>query len=292
MWFITILILIFVGFSMSYILPFLGYPDEKIVPDLLINLIAGGIFFVIGISWDKIRSLASLDFLWLRYVFGSKSVVNGQLNITVDTYNDTRPVGPPRFIKTFPDSHQTTMTGPMDRLTGYCSVRAAGYLMEKFSPYFKKRVAALSDEEVAAKWEGTFINLGVSALNIKTDDIKHHLANNLFKEDINGIIELKNGLSFKPENRHAVGMILKINNPHFGGHSLLVCAGIDEWGTSGAAWYLSRYWKKLGRKYFTDDFVVILRVLRGSDESSTEVYSTESRIERLLNNIKKMIKNI
>ncbi|MEN8263263.1 MAG: hypothetical protein ABFR82_07355 [Nitrospirota bacterium] len=286
MWFITIVLLILIAFNLTYILHIFGYSTHNIIPDLLINLLAGSIIFVIGINWDKIRSMARVDFLWLRFVFGVKSVENGQLNITVDTYNDTRPFGPGRYIKTFPDHHQTTMPGPSERLTGYCSVRAASYLIDKLSPYFNRGVGSLSDEEIAATWEGTFINIGVSALNIKTDDIKHHIDNKLFKEDINGIIELKNDLSFGPDNRHDVGMILKIKNPYFNKYSLIVCAGIGEWGTSGAAWYLSRHWKKLGRRFLSNDFIVVLNVLRGSDESASERYSSESWIRKLLNKIK------
>jgi hypothetical protein len=286
MWFSTILILILIALSLPKIFSYLGYPNETIFPSLLVNLISGAIIFVIGLNWSKIRSLAGLDFVWLRFVFGAKSVENGQVNITIDTYSDTRPFGPKRYAKTFPDQHQTMMPGPSEKVTGYCSVRAASYLIDNLSSYFQSGVATVSDEEVAAKWDGTFINIGVSALNIKTDDIKHHRANPFFKEDIAGKLELKNGSSFEPDNRYAVGMILKMSNPHFKGHSLLVCAGIDEWGTSGAAWYLSKYWRKFGKKYCKDDFLVIVRVLRGSDESSSEVYSTQSCIRKLWNRLR------
>ncbi|MBI4686126.1 MAG: hypothetical protein HY755_13155 [Nitrospirae bacterium] len=302
MWLITIVLLFLIAFSLTYILPYVGYPSDNIVPDLLINLIAGTIIFVVGLNWDKIRSLAGLDFLWLRCLFGRKSVEIGRLNITLDTYRDIRllpedsqkklsgifvPHNTNRFYKTFPDNHYTAMQGAFERLMGYCSARASSYLIEKLSPYFKRGVGAFSDEEVASKWEDTFINLGSSASNIKTDDIKHHIANNLFKEDINGVIELKNGLSFKPDNRHDVGIILKIKNPHFNNYSLIVCAGIGEWGTSGAAWYLSRHWKKLSKRFLKSDFVVIVSILRGSDESASEKYSTESWINKIISKVKK-----
>lgn len=283
MWFIIIVLLFLIAFNLTYFLNYLGYPTENLMPSFLTNLIAGSIIFIIGLNWAKIRSMAGFDFLWLRFIFGAKSVENGQLNITVDTYNDSRPFEPERYIKTFPDQHETKIQGPVDRLTGYCSVRAASYLIDKLSPHFKTGIGALSDEEVAAKWEGTFINLGVSALNIKTDDIKHHMKNTLFKEDIHGIVELKNQMTFNPDNRHDVGMIFKMKNPHFKNYSLIICAGIGEWGTSGAAWYLSRHWKKLGWRFLNNDFVVILDVLRGSDESASEKYSSGSWIKNLIN---------
>lgn len=272
----------------------------------MINLIAGGIIFVIGLNWDKVRSLAGLDFIWLRCVFGRKSIQNGKLSIALDTYYDIRllpqkeqirlsglfvPQNTNRFVKTFPDGHDTGFPGAFERLMGYCSARASSYLIAKLSPYFKKGIAALSDEEAASAWEGTFINLGSSASNIKTDDIKHHSANKFIKEDINGIIELKNGQTFKDDSKHDVGMIFKFQNPYFKNYSLIICAGLGEWGTSGTAWYLSRNWRKLGRKYLKDDFVVIVSVLRGSDESASEIYSSESWIKRTFSKVWKKLRH-
>ena len=107
MWFTTLIILILVAMSMPQILSVLGYADEKTLPALLVNLVSGAIIFVIGLHWKEIRSLAGLDFLWLRFIFGTKSVENGQLNITVDTFSDGRPFSNGRYVKTFPDGHRT-----------------------------------------------------------------------------------------------------------------------------------------------------------------------------------------
>lgn len=291
MWIFSFLILIAIVFALPVALTVLGYQNDNVVPDLLINLIAGGMYFVIGLNWDKIRSLAGLDYIWLKCIFGKKSFESGKINITLDTYRDIRllpenvqrtmsPVAVPsntnRFYKTFPDGHVNAMPGAFERLMGYCSARASSYLSDKLSPYFSRGVVALSDEESAAIWDGTFINLGSSASNIKSNDIKHHEANKLFAEDINGAIELKNGKSFRMDDKNDIGMILKIKNPHFENYSVIVCAGLGEWGTSGAAWYLSRHWKKFGLKYLGNDFVVIIKVSKGSDESAREIYSSES----------------
>lgn len=289
----SILVLVLVVISLPMGLHYY-YPSREIIPDLAINLIAGSIIFVIGLNWDKIRALAGADFIWLRCVFGRRSLQDGKLNIALDTYRDIRllpeneqkelsgvsvPQRINRFFKTFPDGHVTGFPGAFERLMGYCSARASSYLIEKLSPYYKRGIVALSDEEAASVWEGTFINLGSSTSNIKTDDIKHHHMNKFIKEDTKGGIELSNGQTYNADSKHDVGMIFKFTNPYFEGYSLIICAGLGEWGTSGAAWYLSRNWRKLGRKYFKDDFIVIVNVLRGSDESASEIYSSESWIK-------------
>jgi hypothetical protein len=75
---------------------------------------------------------------------------------------------------------------------------------------------------------------------------------------------------------------LKIKNPHSKGYSLLICAGLGEWGTSGSAWYLSRYWKKLAKKFLANDFIIVISVARGSDESASILYSSDSWFRLLL----------
>jgi hypothetical protein len=67
------------------------------------------------------------------------------------------------------------------------------------------------------------------------------------------------------------GLILKIPNLRFPNHFFFVCAGLGEWGTSGASWYLASKWKDL-QKEFGKAFGVVVEVDVGSDESARRVF--------------------
>jgi hypothetical protein len=75
---------------------------------------------------------------------------------------------------------------------------------------------------------------------------------------------------FSPTNKD-YGLVLKIPNLRFPNHFFFVCAGLGEWGTSGASWYLASKWKQL-HKEFGDAFGVVVEVEIGSDESARRVF--------------------
>jgi GGDEF domain-containing protein len=64
-----------------------------------------------------------------------------------------------------------------------------------------------------------------------------------------------------------------------------MCAGIGEWGTSGAAWYLAKHWRDLAKRFGKGDFAVVLKVTDGADESATAV-AMASDPEELQNQVR------
>ncbi len=64
-------------------------------------------------------------------------------------------------------------------------------------------------------------------------------------------------------------MIIRIANPWFPGKLLFVCAGVGDWGTSGASWFANR-WNKL-RQMTNGDFGVVVEVDIGADQSARVV---------------------
>ena len=77
------------------------------------------------------------------------------------------------------------------------------------------------------------------------------------------------------------GVILKINPVNQPGRTWICCAGLGEWGTSGAAWYLSRRWRDLHSRLGAKPFAMIVRIRPGQDESAEPVVfgSTPQEIE-------------
>jgi hypothetical protein len=175
---------------------------------------------------------------------------------------------------------------------GYCTARAAAYLIDELSGIGNGNVRVISDGEAAAFWEGTFINLGSSATNIKTNDIKKLPENPWLLEDINGKLEFKNGQTVEIDNNGDKGIILKIRNPYFKDYSLFVCAGLGEWGTSGAAWYLAKNWWWISVRFKKEPFLIVINVTLKSDESAREIiyFGKECTSVRVYRKIKKIIK--
>ncbi len=193
-----------------------------------------------------------------------------------------------RYFKVFPDGHITAFLGASEGLLGYCSARAAGYLIDTLSriPKVAARIRAVSDREMETRWDGTFINLGSSYSNIKTDDIKHMHDGSWFRDD-NGVFTLNEGPVQQEKARSRKGIVVKRDNPHSPGHTLLVCAGLGEWGTSGAAWFLARNWKRLSRRFGSRPFLIVVSVIPQADDTAREILfigeeSTRYRVCRWL----------
>jgi len=192
--------------------------------NILAGLISNIIIFFVGLNWPRIKAIFFKYADRLIDLFGKKALENGRITIVLDVYNDIRLLPAEqqkvlgvdyvsngkgnRFFKIFPDKHLTAFPGAYDKLLGFCSTRAAGYILYSFSPYFKNNVILKSDEEASPNWEGTFICLGSSVSNIKTDDIKRNPANDLLENDFNGAIVLKNGKKFAIDDRNDKGYIL------------------------------------------------------------------------------------
>jgi hypothetical protein len=69
-----------------------------------------------------------------------------------------------------------------------------------------------------------------------------------------------------------VGVLMRLQNPYHPNHKLFVCAGIGEWGTSGAAYYLFKNWRKLYKRFGSKtNFALIIKVNINSDESAREI---------------------
>ncbi len=254
---------------------------------LAVNIVAGILIFLAGLYWSVLKGLIGERRLFRR-LFGMQTLVDGNITITLDVYRDTRLLdeatqknlgvkvpGHPddaqhRFYKIFPDGHITVFSGAWEEMLGFCSARAAMHLVQAFSRFLVNGVDVTSDVNVASRWEGSFVNLGSSYSNLKTDQVKH-LSENSWVIDDGGKFTLVDGRTLEIEDHRDKGVILRIRNPHSVRHSLFVCAGLGEWGTSGAAWFLARHWKQISRRFRRRNFALFLSVDRYSDESATEV---------------------
>ena len=261
---------------------------DSLAINFLLNLLAGFIIFVVGLRWRLIVSYLSRDHAAFRRVFGRGAAEAGMVTVTLDTYRDIRllsqqarevigiksiepsSINESRFFKIFPNGHWTAFPGAYGHVLGYCSARAAASLVEGLAHLVAVRV--VSDVDVSPQWSGTFVNIGSSASNIKTDDIKHLQENAWLLDDLDRFT-FKDGHEETMEERLDKGIIFKLPNPYFRGYSVIVCAGLGEWGTSGAACFLAREWRKLAKRFGKNAFLVLIGITPGADESGREIFA-------------------
>ena len=270
---------------------------ENIVSNLVANLFSSVILLVVGFlagRWsDYTRKTRAF-----RRLFGRRAGKSGDLLIVLDSLRDIRlltvaeqqkigirnpatPQTPQRFFKTFPDGHMTAINGPAGSLLPECSARGASYLLDAFRGVRGISAKTVSDNAASPQWNATYITLGSSYSNIKTDDIKLLRENPWLLND-SGQFTFKDGTVVDVEHRYDKGLIIRLDNPHSDGHVLIICEGLGEWGTSGAAWFLASQWRKLSKRFGKNPFLLVLEVTRGTDESARELraFGVEGRVWR------------
>jgi hypothetical protein len=251
----------------------------------LLQNVAGG-FIVALLSFVYLRAYARLRWFHLRRVLGtviSKSttpaIAYGQLSLPPILANGvpvTHPyIKPPRLMGPMPLQGRYSIEHPVSE----CEVRAATHIARLFGQVKAPEIRLISDITAIGGNEGSFISLGGPGSNYKTADI---LAcdSNIFIQMQHAGFTLASGvpLPYNSTIEYDHGFILRVRSPFSQSHSLIACAGLGEWGTSGAAWYLAKRWEtlmKYGDSWRTGwgflrqpDFLAIIKVTRGQDDSA------------------------
>lgn len=247
--------------------------------NLITNLIAAIVIFLLGLFWPVIpKSFRrfQLSKFWGKGVFGQDFVIAyGALRNTRH-----RQTNPPRFWydKYYSDGTYVELVGPRGNIVSGCEIRSTSYIINTLSTYRKKAVAVMDDTASFPNLNRTIVALGSPSSNEITRLAMREPNNNFLEfmqknEDyfIHDKKTNKRFEGFQPPIRKDYGVILKLPNLRFQGHFFFVCAGLGEWGTSGASWYLSNKWREL-KKEFGDTFGVVIEVDIGSDESGRRVF--------------------
>ncbi len=146
--------------------------------------------------------------------------------------------------------------------------RAIGHLVYAFGEKVYKQPVITSDFDADDRMDISFISLG-GVTNLKTCDLLEDVSN--FLEYSGDSIKGPSTLVAANQNID-FAFIIKIHPKSNPERTWLCCAGVGEWGTSGAAWYLSRHWKKIHKWAKNKSFAIITETRRGSDESTLSVH--------------------
>jgi hypothetical protein len=215
-----------------------------------------------------------------KYVFSGENIF-----AVVDPYTNPVRRNPNRYIKNFfgRGGRAIINIAGEDDILGVNVIRVVSYISAAISKFATKSIKVVTDDKIINNWNGTFFCFGSSDSNIKTFDIEN-LQSQLFYSfgfSPNGIRCFNiDGRSFSITNNDC-GIVLKMKNPYHDDHYLFICAGIGEWGTSGAAYYLFYRWKKIYKEYKGNEFCKVVEVGAGSDESAREIFSIPAKLSIL-----------
>jgi len=216
------------------------------------------------------RALARRRF---KRFFGPGALTGSHVSGVVDPYHHPadRSVGP-RYVKRSLGRGPDLRVYGADLVLGVSTMRFVSYATAAFSAISgsSRPLSIITDYDAFPHWDGTYICYGSSDTNLKTREIEalpeQHYFKLVFGTDGNRCWVV-DGKRFGAEENEDHGILLRMKNPHSPHHLLFVCAGLGEWGSSGAAFYLFNRWSELYRRFGTGDFCCVVRVTLGSDQT-------------------------
>lgn len=155
-------------------------------------------------------------------------------------------------------------------------VRAANYLSSVIGSQMKVTPILSSDIYIKDELDLSFISFGGPSGNHKTNDVLINKANQLirFDQSQNQMTSVRSGrpilTTASLTSEYNYGLILKIRPKQFPNRVWIICAGFNEWGTSGAAWYLAHKWKRIHKWAKGSKLGIIVKVRNEQDESAEE----------------------
>lgn len=241
--------------------------------DIFYNIL-GGIFASL-LTLGVIKTYAFLNGRRFRNIFGFVSdtpffITYGLLKLDQVFDVEGRPYKFP-FIK--PDVTETF--GNLSALVSDAQTRGVNYVAEAFGKNANIKASLVSDTEIMNKLDISFCSVG-GRNNLKTRFVEEHEENKFFKFDLadgGSIVAVKDTtLRFSVYGTFDYGFIIKLRPSSLSNRTWIAIAGLGEWGTSGAAWFLTRNWKQIEKMYGDKQFGLVIKVKGGKDESAEMVY--------------------
>lgn len=255
----------------------------------LLQNVVGGILSAVAFAflvwvfrriWRWIRLRRFERFFGASIVESGLTIVCAELQLREDVLAAARsqniqPSADFPFLKPGLTGYAVTTQRPVS----LAEIRAVNYLAAEFRRWLPSSPRVLSDLDVRADLNLNFVSLGFGS-NLKTRDALTNSANTAIDTDFSSRFEDRATKlpAFQRESGFDYGLILKLHPTQFPARAWFSCAGVNEWGTSGAAWLLANKWESaLLRRRLEDGselgdrcFAAWVKVRPGQDES-TEV---------------------
>lgn len=154
------------------------------------------------------------------------------------------------------------------------TTRAIGHLVYGFGKMVDIPLIISSDVDTDERMDMSFISVG-GVTNLKTCDVLRDNSNHFldYRSREPSIVHRSSGQAVaKPSTNVAYGFIVKIHPNSNRERTWICCAGFEEWGTSGAAWFLANKWKDIHKWAKGKPFAIITETEYQSDESTQLVH--------------------
>ena len=186
-------------------------------------------------------------------------------------------------------------------------IKSAKYLFDVFGKVTGRVPNLVSDYDIQNKLDISFCSIGGQD-NEKTVEVLEKEENRFLtfgesgaiitkiqeeKEKKNFVIEEKERDQHyfcHKDDGYGYGFILKVIPKKFPKRVWICVAGIGEWDTSGAVWYLANHWREMPE---SGSFGLIVKVRFGQDESAEKVYLIREKTfwDRINSPVRKLFKN-
>jgi hypothetical protein len=238
--------------------------------------------------WELAKHLGgSIPDTWNKYLFRrfwGEGALSRESYLVLENYQDVGLRHSLRFVRDLPRQANPQDLIDAEITYGKLSPNAAAMLSALFLRHTGKLLRIATDTEVEQTMDATLICYGNSDSNLKTFDIEESSGNALFQFVFDGAGQRAFQICeqlYSAENRSGVAydkaILLRLNNPQNPNHCYVVCAGLSEWGSLAAVYYLTKKWKVLHKRFDRfwrrRDFCVLLEVQSGQFENATEVAS-------------------
>ena len=231
---------------------------------IILNVFGGVIVAVLILIFEKARK--QLSRRSFRKIFGD-DIENAFFVIYPNFQSpsrDTKYEKLPSIVKRNRVSSATNLT----TVHGTAVTRAVSHLTYMIGNNSKVPPRIMSDHEMDSQMDISFMSIG-GLTNFKTVDLLENEVYDFLDFNSESIISKKNGQPIVTAGSgFDYGIITKIKPFNDSKRIWLCCAGIGEWGTSGAAWWLSRNWKKIYKKAKKKPFACVTSTKQGSDDST------------------------
>lgn len=245
---------------------------NKHLADLCMNLLGGVLVIFMerlysylikyfhGKNFKKIFGSSIDDF---NIVYGKMALDKEIINIGQANENLVEKLKLP-YVKT-----NSISRFKMETPVSFSEIRGAKYLSESYFNSLNKSAKLLSDEEAQTndKVDISYCSLG-GFNNFKTIEILNNQQNKFYTFEYTNIKSKIDNKTFSHTGKHHFALIIKLSNKKFPKRVQICIAGLGEWGTSGASWFLANKWKEIMTIANTRDFGAIIRVEPNKDESA------------------------
>lgn len=216
--------------------------------------------------------------------FWGEGILSTDAYFVMDSYENVRLRNNFRNAEPSSTSEKPEAFPGAEIIRGSFCPQAAAMLTALFLQNSGTVLRIATDTEPGLKKDAILICYGTPDMNFKTFDVEawagSSLCQFLFMPNGQRAFRLA-GQVHSMENRGGViydkAMVLRLTNRQESGRPHVVCAGLSEWGSLAAVYYLTKNWKDLHKRFDSfgqrRDFCVLLEIECGQFENARELSS-------------------